>query len=361
MLRMLRAHGALASLFALACGSDQTAILLSFESSSLGVPEDLDQVRIVAMGESGVMADVTTDLGRTWPQTYAIRPGAGSSSELVAIRVFGLHTGTERLRRVLPPVRFVSGTTIPVRVDLERGCLDVACEGDADCRNGVCTGETPMTDAGVDGGDLDGGETDGGDGDDAGVDAGPSGNLLITEYVEGSGNNKAIEISNVGTGPATTTGCVLRLFSNGATDATNVFSGFPASLPPGGTFVICHPMASIPAGTCDATSLAVNFNGDDALDLLCGGTVVDIFGEIGDRPPLRMTAPWCGWTGGGLATQEMTLRRRCDVSSGRTENGPFNPSLEWRGFVQDTFCDLGVHCTEEMCGDAVPDGSPTCP
>lgn len=339
------------------CSADQTAILLELESPNLVVPTDVAQVRVLAMGESGVMADVTSDLPGTWPQTFAIRPGAGRADELVSIRVYGLAGGRERIRRVLAPVRFTRGSTTRVSVILDRDCLDVICTSpDVGCLAGVCQGEMPMdggVDAGTDGGmidagDEDGGVPDGGDEDagtdagiDAGIDAGTDagmageGRLLITEYVEGSSNNKALEITNIGDGAISLAGCEVQLFPNGGTAASNTLA-MSGTLAAGASIVYCHPSHATGA-TCAATSLAINFNGDDAIVLACMGVVIDTFGQIG-------TAPSGGWSGGGISTQDRTLRRKCSVTMGDPDGtDAFDPSVEWDGFPQNTFGDLGMY------------------
>lgn len=347
-------------LLVVGCSADQTAILLEIESPNLVVPTDVAQVRILAVGESGVMADVTSDLPGTWPQTFAIRPGSGRDDELVSIRVYGLAGGSERIRRVLAPVRFVSGSTTRVSVILDRDCLDVICTSpDVGCLAGVCQGEMPMdggVDGGLDGGELDGGDdggaVDGGDVDggedagepdsgiDAGMDSGMSGEgrLLITEYVEGSSFNKALEITNIGDGPFALAGCELQLFSNGNLTAGNTLA-LNGTLAAGASIVYCHPSHATGA-TCAATSLAINFSGDDALALVCMGVVVDTFGTIGQR---------IVWTGGGLSTQDETLRRMCTVTMGDVDgSNPFDPSVEWNGFPVDTFDDLGRYTCPDM-------------
>ena len=110
----------------------------------------------------------------------------------------------------------------------------------------------------------------------------------------------------------------------------------------GDVFVACH--ASIAAATrplCDVLITgggAVNFNGNDAIDLVCAGTTLDVFGRIGQDPG-------SAWMGGGLSTVDRTLRRQCTVTAG-DPNGTdaFDPSVQWTGFPQNTFDGLGAHC-----------------
>jgi hypothetical protein len=192
-------------------------------------------------------------------------------------------------------------------------------------------------DAGVDGGDGDGGMDGGVDG---GVDAGPPGDgqLLFTEYVEGSSNNKALEITNVGTGTADLSGCVLNIYTNGA---TTVFRSDPLSgtLAPGATLSLCNAAAeSALLSRCDRGSSAIAFNGNDAMELVCGGASIDVFGSIG---PTHAVA--AAWGTAPTVTADATLRRKCTVTMGDADGtDAFDPSVEWDGFANNTFDDIGM-------------------
>jgi len=164
---------------------------------------------------------------------------------------------------------------------------------------------------------------------------GGMGVLIISEYIEGSGSNKAIEIANIGTTSMSLEGCFIRLFANGAAAPTASIA-LSGTLAPDATFVLCN-QATIGGFTCNADSTTVaNFNGDDALRLECGGTNLDTFGTVG-------TDPGSAWTGGGVTTVNQTLRRQCSVMAGNPA-GFTDPSLEWEQFAIDTFDGLGAHC-----------------
>src|SRR5690606_14322127 len=113
--------------------------------------------------------------------------------------------------------------------------------------------------------------------------------LLISEYVEGSSNNKAIEIFN-GTGASvdlTAAGYRLEVYFNGA--ATAGFSiALTGTLASGDVFVFASASASAPIlAQADLTSGAGLFNGDDAVVLRSGGAagpVVDSLGQVGVDP-----------------------------------------------------------------------------
>jgi len=167
-----------------------------------------------------------------------------------------------------------------------------------------------------------------------------TGALFFSEYLEGSSNNKAIEIWNDSATARDLTGCSVRIYSNGGTTASTTLN-LTATVAAGDVFVICNAVASIfPTGTCDATSAVAAFNGDDALELVCGTATVDVIGQIGFRP----TSP-SAWTGGTplVSTAEMTLRRRCTVTGGDANGADvFDPSIQWRGFAQDAAGDIGT-------------------
>ncbi|MBZ0117556.1 MAG: endonuclease/exonuclease/phosphatase, partial [Sandaracinaceae bacterium] len=150
--------------------------------------------------------------------------------------------------------------------------------------------------------------------------------LMLSEYVEGTSNHKAIEIRNRESVIVDVTSCVLRRYSNGATSSVSIaLSGLIA---PNDVLVVCNGAIDMAATRCDITSSAVNHNGDDAYDLACDGVVLDTFGRIGEAP-----------TGGfwidvpsGMRTQDYVLVRRCAVTSGDLNGSDaFNPATEWQG------------------------------
>ena len=162
--------------------------------------------------------------------------------------------------------------------------------------------------------------------------------LFISEYVEGSASNKAIEIYNPGSSYDLSQ-CSLRVYINGAgtPGATVTLS---TVLDSGDTFVICNNSADPALGTyCDDYTGSLNFNGDDAIELYCESSTMDVVGQIGFRPV-------GSWTNGGVSTQNMTLRRKCGQSAGDTNGSDsFDPSILWDAYAQNTYSDLGSHST----------------
>jgi hypothetical protein len=205
--------------------------------------------------------------------------------------------------------------------------------------------------------DLDRG--DGHDGSEDGYspnDAGSMGirdmNLYLSEYLEGSGSHKAIEIHNASLTSFPLGELRVDQFMNGSVSATySIFLQPPAGdprfpgglIPPGGVFVLCNPDVLNEAefrSRCDQTHLDVRFDGDDAILLRWARTgspflTLDAFGRLGERPN-----PY--WGSGGTITKDRTLRRKCAVTYGdRNPGDAFDPATEWEAFPMDTFDGLG--------------------
>ncbi|GIF64924.1 hypothetical protein Ais01nite_29590 [Asanoa ishikariensis] len=163
--------------------------------------------------------------------------------------------------------------------------------------------------------------------------------LIISEYVEGSSNNKAVELYN-GTGaPVDLTGYQLSVYFNGSTTAT-FNAALTGTVAAGDVFVFAHS-ASVPAilAQADLTSGSGLWNGDDAIVLRKGTAVVDSLGQVGVDPGTE-------WGTGLESTADNTLRRKSTVEAGDTDpSDAFDPAVQWDGFATDTFDGLGSHST----------------
>ncbi|WPG38269.1 ExeM/NucH family extracellular endonuclease [Variovorax sp. EBFNA2] len=162
--------------------------------------------------------------------------------------------------------------------------------------------------------------------------------LFFSEYVEGTSNNKAIEIYNPTAVAVDLSLYTVRLYANGASAPTNSVA-LTGSLPAGGVLVLANASAATafkPTGTI--TSSVANFNGDDALTLEKSGAVIDRFGQLGADPGTE-------WTGaGGISTLNQTLRRKPAITAGDANAATaFDPSVQWDSFPIDTSAGLGAH------------------
>jgi len=167
-----------------------------------------------------------------------------------------------------------------------------------------------------------------------------AGDLFISEYVEGSSNNKAIEFYNpslVAVNLATA-GYSLEIFINGATTVGNTIS-LVGTVAAGTTFVLKHASASANI-TAQQTSANLSFNGNDAVVLKKGTSIVDVIGQIGFNPG-------AAWGTGNTSTENKTLRRKPSVLVGNTNGtSTFDPSVEWDGFPTDNFSGIGSHTVD---------------
>jgi len=163
--------------------------------------------------------------------------------------------------------------------------------------------------------------------------------LFFSEYVEGSGTNRYIEIYN-GTGTEVDlSDYTVRLFANGALNSTSQ-TFLSGTLANGATLVLNQSDATLYTGDAIIASVT-NYNGDDAVALYKVSTnaYVDIFGRIGEDPGNA-------WTAAGISTLDRTLVRKSNVFSGVTVNPETGfPALaaEWDSYPMDNVSFLGSH------------------
>lgn len=174
--------------------------------------------------------------------------------------------------------------------------------------------------------------------------------LFFSEYIEGSSNNKALEIYN-GTGSAinlATDGYSVQMFFNGNA-AAGLTINLTGSVADGDVYVIANSAANATIlAQADQTNGSGWFNGDDAIVLRKGTTVIDSIGQIGVDPGTE-------WGG---STADNTLRRMDTICTGDTNSSDaFDPSIEWEIFANDTFGGLGSHTAN--CSVVVEDTAPT--
>lgn len=178
-----------------------------------------------------------------------------------------------------------------------------------------------------------------------------SAELFFSEYVEGSGNNKALEIYNPGPGSVNVANYQIRMYFNGSSSAGTTVS-LAGNVPAGGTYVVVQNAATDPLliSKANAFSSASWFNGDDAVALVKnpGAVVVDVIGQIGFDPGTQ-------WGSGLTSTEDNTMRRKFEVCGGDANGGNvFIPADEWIGFAQNDFTGLGAHLATDDCEDPDP-------
>ena len=162
--------------------------------------------------------------------------------------------------------------------------------------------------------------------------------LIISEYVEGSSNNKYIEIYN-GTGSSIDlSDYKLQMYANGSSTPSNDIQ-LEGTLEHNTCKVYKNSSANIYDGNAE-NNAAVNFNGDDAIALykISTESYVDIFGVIGNDPG-------SAWTCEKHSTSDKTLRRKSTVLEGISTNPADFTTLctEWEVSNKDDVSNLGQH------------------
>ena len=152
--------------------------------------------------------------------------------------------------------------------------------------------------------------------------------LLFSEYIEGSSNNKALEISNA-------TGAAVNLSIYSIKKQTNGAGSWSTGLALSGTlnsgskFTIVNSLMALSCYSTSAANLStsaaeMNFNGNDAVGLFKNGVLIDIIGTFN----------------GGTAnfSADETIRRKAIVTAPTTT---FNKTNQWDVFGLDTCNNLG--------------------
>jgi hypothetical protein len=207
-------------------------------------------------------------------------------------------------------------------------CVAIALSGD-----GVCHGGLNCLAHGFDGGDC--------------LTAGCGPSLFFSEYVEGSSNNKALEVFNpTGVAIDLTDFAIWKIANGGLwADGDVKITALEGVLEPGDVFVACHKdLAPLIDGGCDHQTggTPLNFNGNDALALVHSGVIVDVIGGEGEDPGI-------GWEVAGTsnATKDHTLVRDPLLTGGEVLWSA--SAMTWTVLEADVFEGLGSHDVAVVC------------
>jgi prepilin-type N-terminal cleavage/methylation domain-containing protein len=160
--------------------------------------------------------------------------------------------------------------------------------------------------------------------------------LFISEYVEGIGDNKAIEIFN-GTGETVQlAGYTLRIYFGGSTTTFTSIT-LTGSIAHNDVYIVASPTLYNTLLIADLSSAKLTFNGDDVVVLVHDGIFLDVIGKIGEDIDEQ-------WGTGFTSTQDNTLVRNEAIIVGDSDGSDtFTPSEEWIGYAGNTFGNLGTH------------------
>ncbi len=160
--------------------------------------------------------------------------------------------------------------------------------------------------------------------------------LFFSEYIEGSSNNKALEIYNPTNEAIDLSDYALYRNSNGSLLPSDSLL-LEGTLLADEVYVIANPSASESiAIQRDTAHNLLFYNGDDAVWMkkISSGDTLDIIGEIG-------VDPGAGWNVGGGATNNHTLVRDIAIQQGNTDW--IIGTTEWDVFPIDMDDSLGMH------------------
>jgi len=161
--------------------------------------------------------------------------------------------------------------------------------------------------------------------------------LFISEYIEGSSYNKAVEIYNGTEDAVDLSQYALVFYFNGNSTGSDLTLD-AITLEPGETFTVVHSSAAPELlALANQTSGIGSFNGDDVIILEKNGMVIDSMGTLGVDPGVS-------WSCAEGSTANHTLRRKNDVCNGDAdETDSFDICVEWEFLPNDTFDGLGSH------------------
>lgn len=178
--------------------------------------------------------------------------------------------------------------------------------------------------------------------------------LFFSQYMEGSSNNKALEIYNPTQDTVFLDGWAFPNVSNDPSTAGEYeyWNNFPegAFIAPNETYVLAHPSANQDIlDVADYTGFQYFSNGDDGFALVKGDSAADVGYEIIDWLGSWDGDPGSGWDVAGVsaATKDHTLVRKSYWQSGNNVPlGSFGTSAfnsEWIVLDKDNTDGLGSH------------------
>ncbi len=155
--------------------------------------------------------------------------------------------------------------------------------------------------------------------------------IFFSEYIEGSSNNKALEIYNATGEDIDLSMISIKTYFNGNTSASGNLS-LSGALLNNDVYVIVNNLASstmTASADLITNSQAMIYNGNDAIELYYNGALIDIIGKVGES---------------AIFAEDVTMLRKPEILNGNTT---YTPS-EWDRYSKDTFSYLGSHTVNDF-------------
>ncbi|NHN24299.1 T9SS type A sorting domain-containing protein [Flavobacterium jejuense] len=179
-----------------------------------------------------------------------------------------------------------------------------------------------------------GGTSSGGGNTGGGTTSGSKSDLFLSEYVEGSSNNKALEIKNETGSSVSLSGYSIKKQTNGSGSWSSGLT-LSGTLANNGKYVIVNN--SISSACYNKTSANIStsaseltFNGNDPVGLFKNGTLIDIIGNLNG--------------GSSNFAADVTLRRKSSVTAPKTSYS----SSDWDTYSTNTCGGLGNKISQEV-------------
>ncbi|SEB50435.1 Por secretion system C-terminal sorting domain-containing protein [Tenacibaculum sp. MAR_2009_124] len=174
----------------------------------------------------------------------------------------------------------------------------------------------------------------------SGSSSGVASELLISEYIEGSSYNKAIELANFTGNTLNLSSYSLKKASNGGGWSNTL--ALNGSLLNGKTYVIAHSSAStsIKNNAQKTNSNVLSFNGNDAVGLFKNNVLIDLVGDPNSSANFG---------------KDKTLQRKTNTTS---PNSNYIVS-EWNSLPKNTFSNLGNHSIDGGSSDVQAPSTPS--
>ena len=157
--------------------------------------------------------------------------------------------------------------------------------------------------------------------------------IIISEYVDGSGKDQAIELYNYGSIAIDITGWMIDIYLDGSTVVTRSVT-LSGTIDPGDLFVIARTNADAEIlAAADLVDKDVKYNGNDAIVLTDGTNPIDRVGQVGFDPGTE-------WGSGDVSTKDNTIQRNIGANPDPSIFNAFSLA-DWGGWPNGSYGGLG--------------------
>lgn len=315
-------------------------------AESVFLPAGTTGAIFVAVSAANINSDGIPNFGGTLDQDFALviyNATAGASNQPPTLAPIGNRTGaiSNLLQFTVSAFDAADGDPITLSATNLPAWATFATVTNAGGVMNVFSG-TPET-AGVFSITFSAGDKDGTNSETVAINItdGSSCGVIISEYIEGSGNNKAIEIFNGTALPLNlaASNYVVQVYANGSSSPQPAIT-LTGTVAAASVYVVANSTASATLlAYAHQTSANLSHSGNDLVVLRVGGTtgaIVDAFGQIGISTDYA---------------KDTTLVRNPAIITGDVNTSDaFTTATEWISFPADTFTNLGTHVMN--CGPA---------